>query len=125
MEPWIWSIVLVAMGIGIVAVEVFIPSGGLLGVLAALCFIGGIGVAFLDSVQTGFIMLGVTSLAIPIVIGIAIQWWPHTPIGRRILIQPPAHPDDVLPDTPEYRNLKLLIGKRGRSTSKMLPGGTV
>jgi hypothetical protein len=75
--------------------------------------------------QTGVIMLGVTSLAVPIVIMIAIQWWPHTPIGRRILIQPPENPDDVLPDTPEYRSLRLLTGKRGRTTSKMLPGGTV
>jgi membrane-bound serine protease (ClpP class) len=125
MEPWAWSIVLLLSGIAIVVAEVFVPSGVVLGVLAVLCFVAGIGVAFLDGMKTGFIMLGVTSLAIPLVTAIAIQWWPHTPIGKRILIPRPESPDDVLPDTPDYRLLKSLVGQRGRSTCKMLPGGTV
>jgi membrane-bound serine protease (ClpP class) len=125
MEPWAWSILLLLAGIAIVGAEVFVPSGGVLGFLAGLCFLAGIGVAFLDGIKTGFIMLGVTSLAIPIVVAIAIQWWPHTPIGKRILIPRPESPDAVLPDRPEFRSLKALIGHRGRSTCKMLPGGAV
>jgi membrane-bound ClpP family serine protease len=125
MAPWVWSVVLLLVGIGVVAAEMFVPSGGVLGVLAGFCFVGGIVVAFTDSLQTGFIMLGITTLAVPVLVGLAIQWWPHTPIGRRILIPPPDNPDDVLPDTPEYRDLKLLVGRRGRSRGKMLPGGIV
>jgi membrane-bound ClpP family serine protease len=125
MEPWVWSILLLFTGVVIVALEVFVPSGGVLSVLAGLCFLGTVGLAFLDSVQTGIIMMGVTTLVVPIVVAAAIHWWPHTPIGRRILIQPPDHPDDVLPDTPEYRELKSLIGRRGRCLNTMLPGGSV
>ena len=94
-------------------------------VLAALCFIASIVVAFMHSTQLGVTMLGATTLAVPIVIALAVHWWPHTPIGKRILIPRPEHPDDVLPDTEEYRNLKALLGRRGRSTSVMLPGGTI
>jgi membrane-bound ClpP family serine protease len=125
MEPWIWSLLLLLAGVIIVGLEVFLPSGGVLAVLAALCFMGTIGVAFLDGVRTGFIMTALTTLVVPLVIAAAIHWWPHTPIGRRILIQPPEHPDDVLPDTPEYRSLKSLVGRRGRTLGKMLPGGSV
>ncbi|MGE0761215.1 MAG: NfeD family protein, partial [Pirellulaceae bacterium] len=68
---------------------------------------------------------GVTSLAIPLVLALAIHWWPHTPLGRRILNPPPENPDDVLPDTSEYRRLKSMIGQRGKATCDMLPSGTV
>jgi membrane-bound ClpP family serine protease len=125
MEPWIWSVLLLVTGVAIVALEVFIPSGGVLAVLAGLSFLGSIGLAFLDSMRTGFVILAVTTLVVPVVIAVAIHWWPHTPIGRRILIPPPEHPDDVLPDTPEYRSLKLLVGRRGRCLNTMLPGGSV
>lgn len=125
MEPWVWSILLLIAGIVIVGIEMFVPSGGVLSALAAMCFIGSIVVAFMDSVQTGIIMLGATTFVVPVMIAAAIHWWPHTPIGRRILIPRPDHPDDVLPDNEEYRALKLLVGRHGRSTSKMLPGGTI
>jgi hypothetical protein len=54
-----------------------------------------------------------------------VKWWPQTPIGQLILIPRPEDPDDVLPDTEEYRGLKPLIGKVGRSKSKMMPSGAV
>jgi membrane-bound ClpP family serine protease len=125
MEPWVWSVLLLLAGITIVGIEMFVPSGGVLAVMAGLCFVGSIVVAFMESLQTGVIMLGATTLAVPIVIAVAVQWWPHTPIGKRMLIQPPENPDELLPDNEEFRGLKALVGQRGRSTSKMLPGGTV
>jgi membrane-bound ClpP family serine protease len=125
MDLWIWSVVMLLGGVGIVCLEAFVPSGGILGILAALCFIGAIVVAFMKNAQTGYIMMGLTTLIVPAVIAAVIHWWPHTPIGKRILIQPPEHPDDVLPDIAEFRDLKLLVGRRGRSTTKMLPGGTI
>src|SRR5687767_4487070 len=108
MEPWVWSVLLLLAGIAIVGIEMFVPSGGLLAVMAALCFIASIVVAFMHSTQMGFMMLGATTIAVPVVVGLAIHWWPHTPIGKRILIQPPEHPDDVLPDNAELRRLKSL-----------------
>ena len=70
-------------------------------------------------------MLVVTLIIVPAVLASAVRWWPHTPIGQLILIARPESPDDVLPDTEEYRGLKSLIGKVGRSKSKMLPSGAI
>ncbi len=125
MEPYLWSILLLLAGIAIVCVEIFVPSGGVLGVLAALCFLGAIVVAFMQSVQTGLIMLTVTAAVVPAVIAAGVHIWPNTPIGRRILGKLPEHPDEVLPDSESYRGLKNLLGRRGRSNCKMLPGGSV
>ena len=35
-------------------------------------------------------------------IGAAVKWWPHTPMGKLILIKRPESEDEVLPDTEEY-----------------------
>ena len=125
MEPYVWSILLLLAGILIVCIEIFVPSGGVLGVMAALCFLGGIVVAFMQSMQTGLIMLTVTSAVVPLVIAAGVHLWPNTPIGRRILGKLPEHPDEVLPDSQAYRGLKELIGRRGLANCKMLPGGSV
>ena len=125
MEPWVWSVLLLLAGIAIVGIEMFVPSGGVLAVIAALCFIASIVVAFMHNTQLGLMMLGATTFAVPIVVAVEVHWWPHTPIGKRMLIQRPEHPDDVLPDNAEQRTLKSLVGHQGRTTSVMLPGGTV
>jgi membrane-bound ClpP family serine protease len=125
MEPWVWSVLLLLAGIAIVGIEMFVPSGGLLAIMAALCFIASIVVAFMHSTQLGFMMLGATTICVPIVVGLAVHWWPHTPIGKRILIPRPEHPDDVLPDNEGLRRLKSLVGHHGRTKSVMMPGGSI
>jgi membrane-bound ClpP family serine protease len=125
MEPYFWSILLLLVGIAIVGIELFVPSGGVLAILAGLCFLGGIAVAFMQSVQAGLIMITVTSAIVPLLIAAGIHYWPNTPIGRRILGKLPDHPDEVLPDSEAYRGLKQLIGRRGKANCKMLPGGSI
>jgi len=45
--------------------------------------------AFTGGPQLGLTMLIVTLVLVPLVIGSAVYWWPHTPIGRLILIDRP------------------------------------
>jgi membrane-bound ClpP family serine protease len=125
MEMIVWAFALMALGIVIVFAELFIPSGGLLAVMATACFVGSIVIAFLDGTWSGLMVLGVNTIVVPSLLFSAIRWWPHTPIGRLILVTPPEHPDDVLPETEAYRGLAPLIGMRGYAVSKMLPSGAV
>jgi membrane-bound serine protease (ClpP class) len=125
MDPLLWSIFLLTLALALVVLELFVPSGGVLGFLAAAAAVASIVVAFTAGPRQGMIMLVVTTLLVPIVLVSAIRWWPHTPIGRLILIHRPENPDDVLPDTEEYRGLKPLVGKLGVAKSKMLPSGSV
>jgi membrane-bound ClpP family serine protease len=125
MEPLAWSICLLIAAIALVALELFIPSGGLLGFLSAVAVVASVIVAFTAGPRTGLLMLVVTLVVVPAVLASAVKWWPHTPIGRLILIALPEAPDDVLPDTEQYRGLKTLIGKVGKSKSKMMPSGAI
>lgn len=125
MEPLAWSFCLLLLAIALVALELFIPSGGLLGFLSAVAVVASVVVAFAAGPRAGLLMLVVTLFVVPAVLASAVRWWPHTPIGQLILIARPEDPDDVLPDTEEYRGLKSLIGKIGKSKSKMLPSGDI
>jgi membrane-bound serine protease (ClpP class) len=125
MEPYLWPLFLLLAGIAIIVIELFVPSGGVLGVLAGLCFLGSIALAFTHSVRAGLVMVTVTAIVVPVLLAAGVHIWPSTPIGRRILGKRPEHPDEVLPDSEAYRGLKELIGRKGTAGCKMLPGGTV
>jgi membrane-bound ClpP family serine protease len=127
MSPVAWAFFLLLLGVIFIVLEIFLPSGGALGVMAALSFLAAIVVGFLTdrSGWTGGTILLAVCVIVPTAIGIAIRWWPHTPIGRSMLILPPRSSDEVLPETTAYRGLKELIGRHGHTKGLMLPSGTV
>jgi len=81
----IWGCLLIAAGLLLIFAELFLPTGGLLGVLAACLAIAGVVCMFRVSTMWGAIsLLGVSVLA-PMAIGFALKIWPSTPMGQRIL----------------------------------------
>lgn len=115
---------LLVIGLALAVTEVFVPSGGLIGFLAACALLGAIIVAFMDNPIVGLAILAVAILGLPVVLALGLYWWPRTPIGKRVLLDAPES-DEVLPDDPRRRNLKSLVGRIGRAKSKMLPSGAV
>lgn len=124
MNPIYWSLILLAGGFLVVALELFIPSAGVLGIVAAILFISGIAVAFTQSMLAGTIALFVSALALPVVFVLMIKLWPSTPIGRRIMLGR-VKQDEVLPFDQDNDPLKALVGKKGVAKTKMLPSGMV
>jgi membrane-bound serine protease (ClpP class) len=125
MVPLVWSALLLLLGLMLVIVEVFVPSGGVLGFLAIGSLMSGIIMAFYHSgAEIGFLFLTLTAVAVPTVLVIAFRWWPKTPMGRRLLLEVPTS-EEVLPDTPERRTLRQLVGKLGVAKTVMLPSGAV
>jgi Membrane-bound serine protease (ClpP class) len=120
-----FAILLLALGLIFLVLEFFIPSGGGLAVLCALSLLGAIIVGFMAGPWTGAAILLTEVLIVPAALAAAVKWWPETPIGRLILIPRPASPDEVLPDTENYRGLKDLVGKRGTARGLMVPSGIV
>lgn len=124
MDAWVWSLILLGIGIIIIGIEMFVPSGGVLGLLSALAILAAIALAFMSSVKFGLFMTILVALLLPAIFVLAVKYWPETPIGRMIMIQPPKS-DDLLSETDGRRNLKALIGRRGTARCAMLPGGVV
>jgi len=120
-----WALLLLALGLVLLVLEFFIPSGGALAVMCALSLLAAIVVGFLAGPWTGLGTLITVCLVVPAATFAAVHWWPDTPFGRMILIQRPGSADEVLPETLAYRGLKDLVGRRGVAKGVMLPSGLV
>ena len=121
MGPVYWCAFLLLVALTLFAMEIFIPSGGTLGVLSAIATVAALVVAFRDGPALGLGTLATIAVVGPIVFAIAAKLWPRTPFGRRI-IQTAPQPDEVLP---AHQSLDHLVNQYGKALSRMLPGGVV
>ena len=125
MTPLIWCIIILAIGLGLIFMEMFIPSAGVLSGLAAIAVLSAVILAYVNCgpfVGTIFTLVGV--ILVPCAIGISLRLYPQTPFGRRMLAIPPS-PEEVTPvfdRTPDGQPLKGPIGK---ATTPLLPGGSI
>lgn len=125
MTPLAWVAALVIVGLVALALEVFVPSGGVLGFLSIVALIAGVALAFIEQGPwVGMTVLAGTCLAVPAVLGLAFRVFPETPLGRRVL-PPPPRPEEVVPDADRRAVLRALVGRRGRTMSDLLPWGGV
>jgi membrane-bound serine protease (ClpP class) len=121
LDPIVWSILLMGIGCALIVLEVFLPSGGFLSILAAAAFFGAIGVAwYYKGAWTGVSLMLVTVIIVPIIAALAFRYWPSTPMGRAFLGELPDEAA-VSPGDPR----RALIGRVGVARSKMLPAGAV
>lgn len=121
-NPLVWAMLLLILGLALIVLEMFIPSGGLLGVLAAAAVVGSMFVAvkYSPSTAVGASFVIGELIGVCVVIALALKYWPNTAIGRRIAPELPR-PEDVLPSN-EFQD---LLGKIGHAKSPMLPSGAV
>jgi membrane-bound ClpP family serine protease len=125
MDPLIWAGLLLLVGLALIMTEVFIPSGGVLGVLSFTAVVAAIAMAFLQGgALPGLLFLLAALIAVPTILAVAFQWLPDTAIGKRLLAAVPSA-EEVLPDDDERRALRELVGKVGRAQTSMLPSGAV
>jgi len=123
-DPLIWSLLLLLLALVLLVLELFIPSGGVLGVLAAVAVAVAVVMAFFDSrPYVGPIVSVVAVVGVPLTIYVAVRFWPQTPLGNLILIRNPPGSGSEYQEATEQ--LKTLIGKHGVAKSKMLPSGLV
>ena len=121
LDPIVWSILLMALGCALIVLEVFLPSGGFLSILAAGAFIGAVGIAFYyTGAMTGVSLMFASVVIVPIIAALAFKYWPMTPMGRAFLGELPGE-EGVSPSDPR----RALIGRVGVARSKMLPAGAV
>ena len=120
LDPLSWAILLMLIGCGLVVMEIFIPSGGVLGFLSVVAIVGSIIMAFRRDTAMGLGFIVITLIVVPAVIGLAFKYWPMTPMGRAFLGELPDE-EDVKPDDPR----RELVGRIGTAKSKMLPSGSV
>ncbi|MCA9213100.1 MAG: NfeD family protein [Planctomycetales bacterium] len=123
MSQYYWPAILLFATIALAALELVIPSGGVLGIMASLTYVASIVAAYTSwGFQFGTIYL-VCTMVVAVVCGNAfVRYWPKTAIGRRIFGTPPSE-EEVIPE--RRRELHALVGARGKTISAMLPSGAI
>jgi len=123
MYPILWTFLFLCLAFVVAVLEVFLPSGGIFGVLAVGLLITSIVFAFQVSVVFGSLYTFFVCLLVPVFLWYALRMWPKTWIGRQILLAPENDP--ALCPNEELQTLKQLVGKQGLAKSKMLLGGLI
>ena len=118
-----WPVFLVVVGLAVVLLELMIPSGGILSAIAGIAMLASIVLAFIEGgVVLGTIFMGITAVLVPAIMLLFIRLWPRTPMGKRVLINPPPA-EELVPE--EVQSLRQWIGERGIAVSPMLPSGAI
>ena len=120
LDPLSWAIILMIIGCGLVVLEIFIPSGGVLGFLALVAIVASVIAAFRRDLTTGFGFVAVSLIGVPVLVGLAFKYWPYTPMGKAFLGELPDE-EEIRPEDPR----RELVGRLGVAKSKMLPSGSV
>jgi membrane-bound ClpP family serine protease len=120
----LYAIILLVLGIMLVVMEVVIPSGGALGVLATAAIVGALILAFMHSTVAGFIFVAIVAVCLPIIIYYGFKIFPKTSFGRKIILIPdhesPAVRGAAGVSETDYAT---LVGKTGRTITALRPAG--
>jgi membrane-bound serine protease (ClpP class) len=112
-----WIVLLVVVGLILVVVEVFLPSG-LFGLTGGVCLVVAIGMTYANyGIEAGTWLLGAVILATLVGLVLWVKYFPKTPTGRRMMLT--ATTANVAPE----QNYQSLVGKTGVARSYLRPAG--
>lgn len=111
-----WIAALIALSILVFALEVAVPSGGLLGMASAACAVIVVVLLFCISVMAGMIGLLCLVIAIPVALWLSLKLWPLTPVAKWLTLRS-RHPAQ---STTSNRD---LIGAQGQAITDLRPVG--
>ena len=124
----VFAILLLIAGIGILTAEVFIPSGGLLGVITFITLIVSLVFAYrawgTSHPSVFWVFCGVLLLLVPTALGCAFYVLPRTALGKRVLLEGPVA-EQMMPFMKETGRLTKLIGRFGKAVTTLNPGGMI
>lgn len=123
-DPWIWAILLLFVGMALVVMDIFLPSGGIFAFLAVCSIIGAVWLGFSHNSAVGVGILAGAVVGSVVAVVVALKYWPSTSLGKQMLLQVPTS-SDVLPENSPRRALEGMVGRVGHAKSPMLPSGIV
>lgn len=119
-----WGLILLFAAGVVLVVEVFLPSAGLLAVVACGLAISGVVCLFRHDWRWGAAGASAVVILGPLIFLLGLQMLPSTPMGRRLLFgdSPDTAPDEPDPGANEFEG---LIGKEGVALTDLRPVGAV
>jgi membrane-bound ClpP family serine protease len=110
----LWLFTLLALSAILLGAELLLPSHGILGIAALLCYGGAVGMCFAVHRGLGLGVLIGSLLAAPFVGMGLLGIWQRSPIGRRLTLSAVAGTPDAV---------GVMVGQHGVAVSELRPGG--
>lgn len=128
MEDSVLSLCLLAAVVVLLVLELFVPSGGAILLLAVACLAGSIYYAseawYGSSPLVFWAYIVSVVVIVPTTVVATLRIMPNTSIGRRVMPEGPKS-EEVTPYAKETAHLVSLIGRHGKATTMLGPGGLV
>ena len=111
-----YQLVALLMGLGVVLMlaESLLPTHGIVGLLGGVSILVAIIVATRVNPWAGVALLVACVTMIPVAWAGFIHYWPRTPLGRKIVMQPVENPP---------QQLVVRVGQAGVAVSELRPMG--
>jgi len=124
----VFAVLLLIIGLAILLAEVFIPSGGLLGVITFFALVLSVMFAYqawgTSHPNIFYVFLIMLVLLVPSVVVFGFYMLPRTSFGKRVLLEAPDS-KDLKPYAREMSHLSKLVGHYGTTLTMLNPGGLV
>ncbi len=119
---WIvFAVFLYMLCAALLVFEIFIPSFGLLMLLAVGAFAWATALFFQMGSTVGWCGLASSAVIIPVCWIFTYKVFPHTSVGRAMILK--SSPRELGDALPEQERLAMLVGKNGRTISPLRPVG--
>lgn len=119
MREFLIPVLLQLAGVIIIIAEIFLPSGGLLSLIAAGLFGYSLFIVFHDiSTMVGTYFVLADLFIIPVLVAVGLKILARSPATLRETL---SSDSGVVSQSPE---LKSFVGREGKSVTAMHPGGT-
>ena len=122
------ELLLVAIGVVLVLVEVFVvPGFSIAGVAGIVALVAGLGMALVGAGATVSVFitaLGRVAISVLIALGgslMLLRFLPRLPVGRRLVLQTDMEADDGFVSTPESD--RQWLGRKGVAVTPLRPAG--
>jgi len=115
---------LIAVGLVLMAAELFLPTHGILFGLGLAAALIGVILSFGVGFSTGVTTLTIAVIVVPLFVMALLNLWPKTPMGKRLVLRGPEE-DEAVANMPVSLELERLRGRFGRTLSPLRPCGLV
>jgi len=118
------SILLGVAAFGIFAIELFVPTGGLLAILCVISAISSVVLGFAHHPTLGMSLLALYSVAAPFMLMFGLRMATRSPMGRRMVLtaEDPARTGAGIPD---QTTALPAVGTVGEAITPLRPAGFV
>jgi membrane-bound ClpP family serine protease len=124
-DPLVLAFLLLVLAFAFLIVDIFVPTGGMLVVIAVLTAAASILFAFRHSMNAGMWFLISFLASIPVIVYAFIKIWPRTPLGKLIMLSLPEKGSYRWSSASKVHDIQALIGAYGKAATELLPSGFV